>query len=102
MVNNATRHFGSYQPGKLRGTQHKGRNRAVKSNQLKIVGQDSTKSVFTTMLSLLQSQYIYILLFYVLHYFYFNFPFAQYIFFSIALQVITESYNIEDRIFLFE
>ena len=33
------RHFGSYEPGKLRGTPHKGRNSAVKSSQLSWAGQ---------------------------------------------------------------
>ena len=32
-------HFGSYMPVKLRGTQHKGRNSAVKSSQLSWAGQ---------------------------------------------------------------
>ena len=34
-----SRHFGSTEPGKLRGTRHKGRNSAVKSNQLSFAGQ---------------------------------------------------------------
>ena len=41
--------FGSYQPGKPKGTGHKGRKSTVQSN---LVGQDSTKSVYsTTMIS---------------------------------------------------
>ena len=34
-----SRHFGSYTPGKQRGTPHKGRNSAVKFNQLSWAGQ---------------------------------------------------------------
>ena len=36
---NIALHFGSYNPGKLRGTLHKGRNSAVKSSPLTWAGQ---------------------------------------------------------------
>ena len=36
---NLRRHFGSYKPGKLRGTKHKGRNSAVQSSQFSWAGQ---------------------------------------------------------------
>ena len=43
-ITNNLRQFGSYTPGKIRGTPHKGRNSAVNS-PVNLVGQDSTKSV---------------------------------------------------------
>ena len=52
------RHFGSYQQSKLRGTGRKGQNSAVKSSQLKVGRQDSTKSGYSTISSLIQSTVI--------------------------------------------
>ena len=51
------RHFGSYQQSKLRGTGRKGRNSAVKSSQLKVGRQDSTKSGYSTISSLIQCNF---------------------------------------------